>query len=90
MKQNKIRQTLGDTFELPRDIVLDVPRLTLLGNSQLLVENHRGIILYNEEKIRFNTNIGEFVISGEDLVIKDISQIEMLIEGRVTGITILD
>lgn len=39
-----LRSELADFFELPKDILLDLPRLTLLGNLRLVIENHRGLI----------------------------------------------
>lgn len=75
---------------MPREIVLDVPKISIFGDSQMLIENHRGIIQYNETKIRFNTNIGEFIITGAELSIKDISQEAMSIEGKISGISITD
>jgi sporulation protein YqfC len=49
-KAKRIEGSLADFFELPRDIVLDLSRLTLIGNRQIYLENHKGIVEYDERK----------------------------------------
>ena len=39
-----LQQTLSKMMAMPRDVVLDLPRITLLGNLQCCVENHHGIL----------------------------------------------
>ena len=36
---------------------MDLPRITLIGNLQLFVENHKGIIEYSDSRIRINTRV---------------------------------
>ena len=36
-------------LELPADLAAGVPRLELTGDSQLRMENHRGILSYGTE-----------------------------------------
>jgi len=50
-----IKKGIADLLELPRDIVLDLPKITLLGNLQLYIENHKGIIEYSTSLVRVNT-----------------------------------
>lgn len=79
-------QTLAGIFEIPQDIVLDLPRITMLGNKQVLVENHKGIIEYNETLVRIKLSQGELVISGNDLMLGNLQVEQILIEGVVTDI----
>ena len=43
---------MTDVLELPKDLVLNLPRITMVGNIQLTIENHRGVILYSDRRIR--------------------------------------
>lgn len=79
-------QTLAGIFEIPQDIVLDLPRITMLGNKQVLVENHKGIIEYNETLVRIKLSQGELVVSGTDLMLGNLQIEQILIEGAVTDI----
>ena len=46
---------LVEKLELPQDIVLGVPILTMQGNTELLIENHRGLLQYDTDEIRVRT-----------------------------------
>ena len=54
----KLRKRMAEVLDLPEDIVLDVPKLTLIGNETMLIENHSGIYEYSDDIIRLNTPIG--------------------------------
>lgn len=79
----KWHQNLADLLELPREIVLNLPRLTVIGNLQCYLENHRGVIEYSTEKIRLSVNGGEVMISGSDLVIRYLGSEEIAIDGTI-------
>jgi sporulation protein YqfC len=85
-----LRSELADFFELPKDILLDLPRLTLLGNLRLVIENHRGLIQYEPHQIRVCLEKGELVVQGVSLSIALISQEEIIIEGRLQGLEFRD
>jgi sporulation protein YqfC len=87
-EHGKIRQKIAETLELPKDVVMDVPKVTLIGNVQLNIENHRGIVEYNENYIRINTSIGTLKITGSSLVIKDIVSDEIVLTGCIENIDI--
>lgn len=88
-KARKFEGSLADFFELPRDIVLDLSRLTLIGNRQLYLENHKGIVEYDEHKIRVRTNSGTLVITGENLVIRNLYAAELYVEGDIDSLEII-
>lgn len=83
----RIREKLSSALELPKDIVLDVAKLTMVGNSQVSIENHKGIIEYSDEIIRVNTGCGILSISGANLNIKTILQEEITVTGEISAIT---
>lgn len=84
-KTRWIREKISNTLELPKDIVLDVVKVIIIGN-QLTIENHKGIIEYNEELIRINTGNGIMCIVGKKLNIKNIIQEEITILGEISGV----
>ena len=79
-------QALAGIFDIPEDIVLDLPRTTMLGNRQVLVENHKGIIEYNESLIRIKLSQGELIIAGSDLMLGNLQVEQILIEGVIAEI----
>ena len=79
-------QRLAGMLEIPPDVVLDWPRITMLGNKQLLVENHKGIIEYTGVFVRIKLTHGELAVTGNDLVIGSLQAEQLLVEGSVTDI----
>lgn len=79
-------QKLARVFELPEDIITDIARLTLLGNKQLLIENHKGIIEYAPGQIRVKLNDATLVVKGERLSLGNLQTEQILIEGTVEEI----
>lgn len=57
---SKITQFL----EMPEEIMTDKPRVTILGFDELVVENYKNILEYDEVFIKVNTYIGAVNISG--------------------------
>jgi sporulation protein YqfC len=78
-----IRNMAVNVLDLPQDLVLDVPRLTLLGNVQLSIENHRGVDLFNSDLLRLKLSDGKLEVAGHDLVIRTILKDEVQIEGTI-------
>lgn len=83
MVKKKSWHNLARFFEIPADIVLDMPRLTMLGNQQLLIENHRGIILYDASLLRIKVDAGEVVVAGDGLSLGNVEAEQILVEGRI-------
>jgi sporulation protein YqfC len=85
-KSYKIREKLSNTFELPKDIMLDVSKVIIIGTGQITIENHKGIVEYSEELIRINTGNCIMKLYGRKLAIKTIFQEEITIVGEITNI----
>jgi len=88
--RKKRLEFLADYLELPKDLVLDLSRITLLGNIQLIIENHRGIIEYTKERIRISTSLGELVIDGEGLVLRNIFPDEIAVDGKIASLKLVE
>lgn len=73
-------------LELPPEIIYNLPKVTLSGNVQLFVENHRGIIEYSRGKVRIAVNLGELAIWGDELVIGQITREGICLVGKIAGL----
>ena len=78
-----MRGFLTDVLELPHDMVLNLPRVTMVGNIQLTLENHRGVLLYTSQCIRVAVDKGELAVTGQNLQIRSILQEEIVIDGII-------
>ncbi len=80
------RESLADLLEMPREIVLNLPRLTLIGNLQCYVENHRGVIEYTGETVRIAVSGGELIVRGSGLTIRYFGNEEIAVDGEIAGL----
>lgn len=85
MKEEKrIRKFFASFFELPSEIVLNLPLITLVGKDELNIENYKGIIEYSDVKIRVKTTCGILKIEGRALTIKQLTNENLVIRGHIT------
>lgn len=84
-----LKEKMSELLELPKDIVLNVPKLTMVGNADLLIENFKGIIEYDNDRIRINTNSGIVKITGEGLRIKEITSEDLMVNGDISSLEFL-
>jgi len=82
----RLRRLAVGVLDLPQDVVLEVPRITMIGHLQMYIENHRGVLQFNEKELRLLLTNGQLLVSGEQLVIRAILPEEVLIEGRINGV----
>ncbi len=82
----KVKKSFSEILEIPGDVAMDLPKITLVGSVQLLVENHRGIIEYTREVIRVSVIDGEIAIAGENLMLRNILPDELYVEGEIHSI----
>jgi len=85
-----INRAMADLLEIPKDLVLDIPKITLIGRSELYLENHRGIIEFSSQRLRINLSRGFLEILGNQLEIKALLPDEIKIEGDISTCKFVD
>ncbi|WP_235811153.1 sporulation protein YqfC [Syntrophomonas wolfei] len=89
-RRELLNKAMAEFLELPGDLVLDLPKITVVGRNELYLENHRGIIEYALNRLRINLSRGFLEIEGEELQIKTLMPEEMGISGEIHSIRFLD
>lgn len=85
-----IKKGLAEVLELPKDIILDLPKIIMVGNLQIYIENHKGILEYTDNRIRINTKNGILRIIGKNLILKNIVAEEIFIVGEINQVEFID
>ncbi len=81
-----IREKFTEMLELPKELILNTPRMTMVGNRDIMIENHKGILEFGCERVRINTGTGTVKISGSGLLIKEITSEDIIISGSIDSI----
>ncbi|MCG8403533.1 MAG: sporulation protein YqfC [Firmicutes bacterium] len=85
--KNRFKRQFSDYLELPGDIMLDLPKIVLVGNLQLFIENHRGIQEYKPQLVRVVVNDNVVEVTGENLTLRNILPDEICVEGQILTLT---
>lgn len=86
MEKKTFINRMADAANMPKDVMLGVPILTMTGQTEVNVENYRGILEYTEWMIRVQTKIGQIKIVGKSLQIDYYTNDEMKITGHIDAI----
>lgn len=86
MDKNNLKNRVVEATNMPKDVILKVPVLTITGQMEICVENYRGILEYTQLLVRVQTKIGQIKIIGQNLQIDYYTNDEMKITGRITSI----
>lgn len=65
---------------------LNLPRITMIGDIHIYIENHRGILRFTAQEIILKITNGQLIIQGSELVIKMLLSTEILIEGKIDSL----
>lgn len=72
---------IDEILEMPKEVSSGVPKITMLGFEEMLIENYKGILEYEELYIRINTYIGVINIIGHNFNLKNINEDDILLTG---------
>lgn len=86
IRKKTMREKFTELLELPKELVLDIPRITIVGKGDMMIENFKGIIEYGSSRIRVNTGIGTVKITGAGLFIKEITSEDIIISGGINSL----
>lgn len=87
MKKRKTKQNrLDRLLEIPKEISSDEPKLTVMGFNELLIENYKKILEYQDFYIRISTYIGIININGYELNLNEMRTDDILVTGKIEGI----
>lgn len=80
---------MAELFDLPADTAAGLSHLELLGDRQLLLDGHEGLLAYGTELIDVSVGGAVLRITGGELTLKGMTERELRIAGRIDGIEFL-
>ncbi len=84
-----IRKNVTEALELPKEIMLNLPLISLIGQEEVTIENYKGILEYSQETVRIGTAEGILQLEGRELCLKQLSAECMVVTGCVESIRFL-
>lgn len=83
MKIKNTRNKIEKLLEIPIEVTTNIPKITLIGFNQLMIENYMGVIEYEEYLVKINSSIGIIIIEGNKMNLNQINENDVLISGVI-------
>lgn len=87
-KKEGLFQRATTVFDLPTYALSGVPHIELVGNKELRMENHRGILAYGTYEIHISGGSYIVKVQGNNLNLRTMTGVELLITGDISGISL--
>ena len=84
-KGHLFEQFLQQTNGIP-EVIPGQPIVEIAGERRVLIENHRGVCAYGQEKIVVNVSYGSVCICGCNLEMIHMTKDQLVIYGRIDSI----
>ena len=79
-------KSVSKFLEIPREVISNVPKLTVTGFDEVLIENFKGILEYEDYFARISTSIGIININGFNLKLNQMTDDDILVSGRIESL----
>ena len=73
-------------LEIPREVISNVPKITVTGFDEIFIENFKGILEYEDFFARISTEIGNININGFNLKLNQMTDNDILVTGKIENI----
>lgn len=83
----KAGERLSKSLDIPEDVIINTPKITIMGNNEISIENHQGIRYFQQDIIKINSKIGEITLKGEEINIVYMSKTTIVLNGSFTGVS---
>ena len=84
-----IVRKITEVLELPPETLLKIPKITIVGNERVRVENYTALLDYKRDNIRLKYDGGVIDISGKNFEIKVIGEENMVIWGKISAVKLI-
>lgn len=77
---------LDRLLEMPKEVCSNIPKISITGFDEMIIENFKGILEYEEFFVRINTHIGIININGFNLNLENMTNDDIKVKGKIESI----
>ena len=86
-KKEKIRDRINRVLELPVEVMGSTLKVNIIDNTYILIEGKTKVADYYDNYIKIKTDDYTITLDGENLSIKEISDVDLVIGGKIKNIS---
>ncbi len=79
---------LDKILEMPKEVCSNIPKIIITGFDEMIIENFKGILEYEEFFVRINTHIGIININGFNLNLENMTNDDIKVTGKIESMDI--
>ena len=87
MKKNNYNK-FDKILELPKEVCSNVPKMIITGFDEIIIENFKGILEYEDFFVQINTHIGIININGYNLLLENMTDDDINVKGKIESVDI--
>ena len=76
----------NELLDIPKEVGSKLPKITVIGFDELVIENFKGILEYEDFFARINTYIGIVNINGFNLKLNQMTEDDIMVTGKIDSI----
>ena len=73
-------------LDMPKELYTKEPKIVIVGFKELIIENYKSILEYEENFVKLETHIGAINIEGIGLNLAQMKEDSLKITGKITAI----
>ena len=81
-----MKRRLDKILEIPEEVYSNTPKLTITGFNEIIIENYKGILEYEEFFASVSTHIGIVNINGFNINLEKMTNDDIKITGKIESI----
>ncbi len=84
-RPKKLYEILADFFEVPQNIVWDIPVFTIRGHHEIEIIGCTGILTYDSRRVVLSIGNGKesFCVTGDSLLLSDFREKVLYVRGNI-------
>lgn len=84
--KSQLLTPVAELFDLPVDLVAGLPHMEMIGQRELFVAPHAGLLSYTDTQIDINTAHGVLQVNGSALTLLVMTGQEVRIGGQIVSV----
>ena len=86
MSINKYGEKIGRSLDLPMNLIRGMPTVHITGNSEILIEGHKGILQYDNDIIKIAAKNMSISFLGQNLSLRTLNSENIVIQGNLQSV----
>lgn len=78
-----IAERIAERFSLPKDVMMDLTKISVCGDKEVYIENHKGLAQYTNTVIRVKSKDGIITIVGDFMRIAELQPDRLTVYGEL-------